>query len=81
MPYSPNNYSNCMHLFKIKNKLKIGCFTNKVEKNSRYFVGIFNKTIIPLALFGYEMIIANWVLTRLVGYNHLISNAHLCNNC
>ena len=27
--------------------------------NSRYFVGVFNKTIIPLALVGYEMIIAN----------------------
>ena len=23
---------------------------NKVSKNSRYFVGIFNKTIIPLTL-------------------------------
>ena len=56
-----------MHLVKIKNKLKIGCFTNKVEKNSRYFVGIFNKTIIPLALVGYEMIIANWALTLLMG--------------
>ena len=70
-----------MHLLKIKNKLKIGCFTNKVEKNSRYFVVIFNKTIIPLALDGYEMIIANWALTRLIGYNHLISSAHSCNNC
>ena len=29
-------------------------FTNKVGKNSRYFVGVFNKTIIPLALVGYE---------------------------
>ena len=30
----------------------------------RDFVGVFNKTIIPLALVEYEMIIA----TRLVGY-------------
>ena len=30
--------------------------------NSRYFVGVFNKTIIPLALVGYEMIIANSTL-------------------
>ena len=29
-----------------------------------YFWGVFNKTIIPLALVGYEMIIA----MRLVGY-------------
>ena len=37
-------------------------FANKVRKNSRYFVGIFNKTIIPLVLVGYEMIIANSAL-------------------
>ena len=52
-------YDNCTRLLKIKNKLKIGCFTNKVGKNSRYFVGVFIKTIISLALVGYEMIIAN----------------------
>ena len=45
-----------------KNKLKSVVFTNKVGKNSRYFVGVFNKTIIPLALVGYEMIIANSAL-------------------
>ena len=33
--------------------------TSKVEKNPRYFVGVFSKTIISLALVGYEMIIAN----------------------
>ena len=36
-------------MLKSKNKLKIGAFTNKVGKNSQYFVGVFNKTIIPLA--------------------------------
>ena len=70
-----------MHLLKIKNKLKIGCFTNKVKKNSQYLVGIFKKTIIPLVLVGYEMIIAKTVLTHLIGYNHLTFNAHSCNNC
>ena len=44
-----------MHLLKIKNKLKIGCFTNKVEKNSRYFVGIFNKTILLFHLHLMDM--------------------------
>ena len=34
-------------------------FANKVGKNSRYFLGILNKKIIPLVLAGYEMIIAN----------------------
>ena len=43
-----SKYGNCTRLLKIKNKLKIGCF-----------VGVFYKTIIiPLALVGYEMIIA-----------------------
>ena len=51
-------------MLKIKNKLKIVVFTNKVGKNSRYFVGAFNKTtIIPLALVGYEMTIDNSALS------------------
>ena len=51
-------YGNCTRLLKVKNKLRIGCFfTNKVEKNSRYFVGVCNKTIILLArLVGCEMV-------------------------
>ena len=52
-------HGNCTRRLKIKNKMKIGWFTNKVGKNSRYFVGVFNRIIIPLALVGYEMIIAN----------------------
>ena len=56
-------------------------FTNRVGKNSRYFVGVFNKTIIPLALVGYEMIIANSALRPLLGAYHLISNALSWNNC
>ena len=55
-----SNYGNHTRLLKIKNKLKIRCFTNKVAKNSRYFVGVFNKTIILLALVGYG--------TRLIDY-------------
>ena len=77
-------HGNCTRLLKIKNKMKIGWFTNKVGTISQYFVGVFNRIIIPLALVGYEMIIANSVLrTSLVTY-HLISNAHLWNkwnNC
>ena len=40
---------------KLKTGSKTAVFTNK---NSRYFVRVFNKAIIPLALVGYEMIIA-----------------------
>ena len=36
----------------------------------------FNKTIIPFALVGYEMIIANYLPIY-----HLISNARSWNNC
>ena len=74
-------YGNCMRLLKIwlkiKSKLKIGFFffSNKVGKNSRYFLGVFNKTIIPLALVGYEMTIANSALRTSLATYHLISNA------
>ena len=40
-----------------KTSWKSVVFTNIVGKKSRYFVGVFNKTIIPLALVGYEMLI------------------------
>ena len=46
-----------------------------------YFWGVFNKTIIPLTLVGYEMIIANSVPCAWLAMYHLISNAHLWNNC
>ena len=53
-----SNYGNCTRLLEIKNKLKSVVFANTVGKSYRYLVGAFNKTIIPLALVGYEMIIA-----------------------
>ena len=65
---------------KLKTSRKSVVCANKVGKNSRYFVGIFNKTIIPLALIGYEMIIANSALQASLAIYHLISNAHLWNN-
>ena len=48
---------------------------------SLVFRGIFNKTIIPLALVGYEMIIANSALRASLAFYHLISNVHSWNNC
>ena len=47
---------------KLKTSWKSVVFTNKVGKNSRYFVGVFIEKIIPLALVGYEMIKANSAL-------------------
>ena len=52
---------------KLKTSWKSVAFTKKVGKNSRYFVGVFNKTIILLALVGYEMIIAKSYPTRTGG--------------
>ena len=56
---------------------------NKVGKNSRYFAGVFNKTIISLALVGHKMIMitANSALRASLANYHLISNAHSWNNC
>ena len=61
-----SKYGNCTRLLKIKTSWKSVVFTNEVGKNSRYFVGVFNKTIIPHALVGYEMIIANSALRALL---------------
>ena len=76
-----SKYGNVPVCSKFKKKLKIGCFKNKVWKNSRYFVGVLNKTVIALALAGYEMIKANSALRISLPINHLISNAHSWNNC
>ena len=48
-----SKYGNCTRLLKIKNKLKVG-------NNSRYFLGVFNETSIPLALVGYA---PRWLFT------------------
>ena len=49
----------------------------KVGTNSRYFVGVFNK---PLALVGYEIIIANYptrtlgiIVTNIIGDKLLLN--------
>ena len=47
----------------------------------KYLWGVFNKTIIPLALVGYEMIIENSTLRASLAIYHLISNARSRNNC
>ena len=63
-----SKYGNCTRPLKSKNKLKIVCFYKlKVGKKSQYFLGVFNRKIIPVALVGYEMIIANSYPTRTRG--------------
>ena len=54
---------------------------NKVEKICSIPWGRFYKTIIPLALVGYQMIIANSALRASLAIYHLISNARSWNKC
>ena len=48
-------------------------FLFSLESSFLYFGGVFNNTIIPLALVGYEMIIANLALRAL--WLSIISNS------
>ena len=63
----PNNYGKCSRDF--------GAFLFLLVSTFLYFGGVFNKTIILLALVGYEMIIANSALRASLAIYHLISNA------
>ena len=45
---------------KLKTSWKSVVFTNKIAENSQYYVAVFNKTVIPLALVEYA--------THLFGY-------------
>ena len=69
----PNKYGKCTRDF--------GAFLFLLVSTFLYFGGVFNKTIIPLALVGYEMIKANSALRASLAIYHLISNARSWNNC
>ena len=64
----PNKYGKCTRDF--------GAFLFLLVSTFLYFGGVFNKTIIQLALVGYEMIIDNSALRNSLAIYHLISNAH-----
>ena len=51
------------------------------QQDLTIFLDCFYKTIIPFALVGYEMIIANSALRALLTIYHLIPNACSWNNC
>ena len=59
----------------------LGAFLFPFQSSFPRFSGVFNKTIIPLALVGYEIIIANLALRASLAIYHLISNARSWNNC
>ena len=64
----PNKYG--------KRTRDFGAFLFLLVSTFLYFGGVFNKTIILLALVGYEMIIANSARRASLAIYHLISNAH-----
>jgi len=59
----------------------LGKFLFPFQSSFPRFWGVFNKTIIPLALVGYEMITANSALRASLVIYHLISNARSWNYC
>ena len=59
----------------------LNCLLVVLTKRNRQDLVIFNKTIIPLALAGYETIIANSAVCASLAIYHLIFNARLWNNC
>ena len=72
-------------LYHAREVATINCFLVPLEKEIskayQYYLIVFNKTIIPLARVGYEMIIANSALRASLAIYHLISNARSWNNC
>ena len=52
----------------------------EIIKAYQYYLNVFNKIIIPLALVGYEMIIAKEARRASLAIYHLISNARSWNN-
>ena len=74
-----------VYLYHAREVATINCFLVALEKEIskayQYYLIVFNKTIIPLALVGYEIIIANEARSAELAICHLISNAHSWNNC
>ena len=59
----------------------LGAFILIFQFSFLYFGGLFNKTIIPLALVEYEMIMPHSALRTSLAIYHLISNVRSWNNC
>ena len=74
-----------VYLYHAREEATINCFLvsleSEISKAYQYYLIVFNKTITPLALVEYEMIIANSLLLASLAIYHLISNARSWNNC
>ena len=62
-------------------RLLNGLLVVLAKQNQQDLLIAFNKTIIPLVLVGYEMIIANSGLRASLATYHVIPNARSWNNC
>ena len=71
-----------MSSYTIDHKYRSRYVSTKTAGELKYCnsLGVFNKTIIPLALVGYETVIANLALRASLAIYHLISNACSWNN-
>ena len=72
-----------MSSYTIERKYRSRYASTKTAGELKYcnFLGVFNKTIIPLVLVGYEIVIANSALRASLAIYHLISNERSWNNC
>ena len=65
------NYGMCIVMFRLLSQGKVG-------KLRVYILWkVFNKTVIPLALVGFETTVANSTLRASLAIYHLISNARV----
>ena len=69
------NYGMCIVIFRLLLQGKVG------ELRVYILWKFFNKSVIPLALVGFETTIANSTLRASLLIYHLISNARAWNNC
>ena len=62
-------------------KYSLVTLEKEISKAYQYYLIVSNKTVIPLALVGYEIIIAHSALRASLAIYHLISNLRSWNNC
>ena len=75
------SHYNMPHKYGMSIREVLGAFLFPFQSSFPRFLGVFHKTIIPVALVGYEMIIAISALRASLAIYHLISNKRSWNNC
>ena len=72
-----------MSSYTIDHKYRSRYVSTKTAGELKYytFLGVFNKTIIQVALVGYEIVIVNSALRASLDIYYLISSKRELNNC